>query len=238
MFKKKFKNILILWLLSLVLFFGSSRALAQSEQIYVLSLSWQKIIKDFWSKIFPSSDDSYKEKYYELLQELAKLKLALNQVKETEIINNREKYLPRLIEAEVLKNDAYGYIYADKKIDTSGTIVLDKNWALVGKVNQVSKNYVVISSLNVPGIEFNVMNIDGKLIGLAKTISNSFIEINFVDPSIEVKLNDFILTYGNDSFPPGFVVGTVTKINKTQLGQQLIVKLAFNLDSGKVYFVK
>jgi hypothetical protein len=238
MFKKKFKNILILWLLSLVLFFGSSRALAQSEQIYVLSLSWQKIIKDFWSKIFPSSDDSYKEKYYELLQELAKLKLALNQVKETEIINNREKYLPRLIEAEVLKNDAYGYIYADKKIDTSGTIVLDKNWALVGKVNQVSKNYVVISSLNVPGIEFNVMNIDGKLIGLAKTISNSFIEINFVDPSIEVKLNDFILTYGNDSFPSGFVVGTVTKINKTQLGQQLIVKLAFNLDSGKVYFVK
>jgi hypothetical protein len=238
MFKKKFKNILILWLLSLVLFFGSSRALAQSEQIYVLSLSWQKIIKDFWSKIFPSSDDSYKEKYYELLQELAKLKLALNQVKETEIINNREKYLPRLIEAEVLKNDAYGYIYADKKIDTLGTIVLDKNWALVGKVNQVSKNYVMISSLNVPGIEFNVMNIDGKLIGLAKTISNSFIEINFVDPSIEVKLNDFILTYGNDSFPPGFVVGTVTKINKTQLGQQLIVKLAFNLDSGKVYFVK
>jgi len=238
MFKKKFKNIFIIWILSLIIFFVSNKTLAQTEPIFTLSLGWQKIIKNLWLKIFPPHEDSYKEKYYELLQELAKLKLALNQIKETEIVLNREKYLPNLIEAEIFKVDSYGYIYTEKKTSKQGTIVLDKNWALVGKVTKVSKNFLVITSLNVPGIEFNAMNLDGQLLGLARTISNGFLEINFVDPKIDIKPNDFVLTYGDDNFPSNFLVGTVSKINKTQTGQQLIVKLAFNLDSGKVYFVK
>jgi len=238
MFRKKFKNIFIIWLLAIIIFFVGSKTLAQTEPIFLFSLNWQKIIRDFWLKIFPPTEDSYKEKYYELLQELAKLKLALNQIKETEIIANRQKYLPNLVEAEIFKIDSSGYLYTERKLSNLGTIVLDKNWALIGKVNQVSKNYSTVKTLNVPGIEFNAMNLDGQLLGLAKTISNGFLEINFVDPKIEIKPNDFVLTYGDDNFPSGFLVGTVAKINKTQIGQQLIVKLAFNLDSGKIYFVK
>jgi cell shape-determining protein MreC len=238
MFRKKIKKVFTIWFLAVVIFFVGSKTSAQTEPIFLLSLNWQKTIRGFWLKIFPPAEDSYKEKYYELLQELAKLKLALNQIKETEIISNQKKYLPNLVEAEIFKVDSLGYLYTERKTSNPGTVVLDKNWALVGKVTQVSQNYSTVATLNMPGIEFNAMNLDGQLLGLARTISNGFLEINFVDPKIEIKLNDFVLTYGDDNFPAGFLVGTVAKINKTQIGQQLIVKLAFDLDSGKIYFVK
>jgi cell shape-determining protein MreC len=239
MFRKKTKNILVIFVFSLIFYWLSSQALAQEEPVFNISLNFQKLIQNFWQKILPSIEkDIYKEKYYELLQELAKLKLTLKQIKETEIISQKEKYLPNLISADILKIDSFGYIYAENPKIQENTIVLDKNWTLVGKVNKITKNYLIITSLNVPGIEFNAANINGELLGLGKTISNGFLEINYVKPETQIKINDFVLTYGDDNFPSGFLVGTVKKINKTQFGQQIIVKLLFELDSGKVYLVK
>jgi cell shape-determining protein MreC len=239
MFRKKTKNIFIIFLLSLVFYWLSSQALAEEEPIFNISLNFQKLIKNFWQKILPSQEeDFYKEKYYELLQELAKLKLTLKQVKETEIISQREKYLPNLISADILKIDSFGYIYAENHKVKEGTIVLDKNWTLVGKVSKITKDYLIITSLNVPGIEFNTANLDGELLGLGKTISNGFLEINYVKPETQIKINDFVLTYGDDNFPPGFLIGTIKKINKNQFGQQIIVQLLFEFDSGKVYLIK
>jgi cell shape-determining protein MreC len=239
MFRKKTKNIFIIFLLSLVFYWFSAQALAEEEPVFNISLNFQKLIKNFWQKILPSTGENfYKEKYYELLQELAKLKLTLKQVKETEIISQKEKYLPNLISTNILKNDSFGYIYAENPGVKEGAIVLDKNWTLVGKVSKITKNYLIITSLNVPGLEFNTANIDGELLGLGKTISNGFLEINYVKPETQIKINDFVLTYGDDNFPSGFLVGTVKKINKTQFGQQIIVQLLFELDSGKVYLIK
>jgi cell shape-determining protein MreC len=239
MFRKKIKNILIIFLLSLVFYWFSSQALAEEEPIFNISLNFQKIIKNFWQKILPSTkEDLYKEKYYELLQELAKLKLTLKQVKETEIISQKEKYLPSLVSADILKTDSLGYIYTENPGVKEGALVLDENWTLVGKVSKITKNYLIITSLNVPGLEFNTANIDGELLGLGRTISNGFLEINYVKPEMQIKINDFVLTYGDDNFPSGFLVGTVKKINKNQFGQQIIVKLLFELNSGKVYLIK
>jgi cell shape-determining protein MreC len=239
MFRKKTKNIFIIFLLSLVFYWLSSQALAEEEPIFNVSLNFQKLIKNFWQKILPSKEeDFYKEKYYELLQELAKLKLAFKQVKETEIISQREKYLPSLISADILKTDSFGYIYAENPGIKEGAIVLDKNWTLIGKVSKIAKNYLIITSLNVPSIEFNTANINGELLGLGRTISNGFLEINYVKPEAQIKINDFVLTYGDDNFPAGFLIGTVKKINKTQFGQQIIVQLLFELDPGKVYLIK
>jgi len=239
MFRKKTKNILVIFLLSLVFFWISSRSFAQEEPIFNFSLNFQNLIKNFWQKISLSKgEDFYKEKYYELLQELAKLKLTLKQVKETEIISQKEKYLPNLISADILKIDSFGYIYTENPGTKEGNMVLDKNWTLVGKVSKITKSYLMIASLNVPGIEFNTANIDGELLGLGRTISNGFLEINYVKPETQIKINDFVLTYGDDNFPSGFLVGTVKKINKTQFGQQIIVQILFDLDPGKVYLIK
>jgi cell shape-determining protein MreC len=239
MFNKKLKNIFIIFLLSLMIFFFSNKAAAQQEPIFNFSLNFQKLIKDFLGRFIAlDKDNFYKEKYYELLQELAKLKLSLKQIKDTEIISQKDKYLPAFIAANILKVDSLGYIYVENQKVKENAIAVDKNWVLVGKVSKITKDYLIINSLNVPGIEFNVANIDGELLGLAKTISNGFIEINYVKSDSPIKINDFVLTYGGDIFPSGFLVGTVKKINKTQFGQQVIVQLLFDIDQGTLYLVK
>ncbi|MFN3605562.1 MAG: hypothetical protein ACK4UJ_12725, partial [Leptonema sp. (in: bacteria)] len=87
MFKKKIKNFLIILGLAVLLFlFSAKTILAQAEEIlFSWSLNFQRIIQGIFKKFLPPTDDLYKEKYYELLQELAKLKLTLKDIKETEI---------------------------------------------------------------------------------------------------------------------------------------------------------
>ncbi len=240
MFKKKIKNFLIITGLALIISFLSSKTiLAQAEEtLFVWSLNFQKIIKDLFKKLLPSSEDIYKEKYYELLQELAKLKLTLKNIKEADIVRIQQKYLTNLQETKVFKKDSLGNYYLENFPDiTEGMIVLDKNWLLVGRVIKVFKNYSVVQSLETPNLEFNVTDIDGNLLGLAKTISNGFLEVNFVDPQIEINLNDFVLTE-KGIFPSGLVVGSVTKVYRTQFNQKIIVKAVFDSESPTFLVIK
>ncbi len=241
MFRKKLKNFLILSLLGLLLFVLSSKTiLAQAEEpLFTFSLNFQKLINKIIGKLLPpQEEDPYKEKYYELLQELAKLKLSLKEIKEKEIISFKEKYLPQTQEVEVLKKDNFGYIYVSNfEGIKEGMIVVDKNFVLVGKIIKVYKNYSIVQSLEVPNLEFNVTNLEDKLLGLGKTISNGFLEVDFVDPQMEIKLNDFVLT-GEGPFPAGFVIGLVNKIYKNQFNQKIIVKLLFNSSSEKLLVIK
>lgn len=242
MFRKEFFIFLVLFLLGLSLIFVDNKVLASSDFLFNFSLNWQKKIQDLFDKILlnrDSNDNIYKNKYYELLQEVAKLKLLLKQINEVDLITNRDNYLPNLSEVSILKKDPFGYIYVNYGPEIKeDTIFLDKNWALVGKVDKISKNFVIVKSLNVAGVEFNVANLDGKLLGLAKTLSNGFMEVDFVDPKIKIKENEFVLTYGNDDFPAGFLVGTVAKIDRKTDNTKIIVKSDFNLDNGKLYILK
>lgn len=238
MFNKKITIFFILLCLGFLLMSFSKKARA-ADYFLSLSLNWQNFIQKILNKFsFQTKEDVYKEKYYQLLQEVAQLKLLLTQFKETNIIKNKENYLPNLVELEVLKADSLGYIYVnfDKNLKND-SIFLDKNWNLVGRVEEIKKNYIVIKSLAAAGLEFNVANLDGQLLGLAKSISNGFLEVQFIDPKTEIKENDFILTYGNDIFPAGFLVGTVEKIIKNEKEQKIIVKLTFDIDSKKIYLL-
>lgn len=238
--KLKIKNFFLLSLIGLLLFmFGSRTILAKSDDsFYVLSLNFQKLISDFFKKFLSKDENIYKEKYYELLQELAKLKMTLKNNKEIEIIQAQEKFLPQTERVKVLKKDLLGYFYISNFPNISeDMIVLDKNWVLVGKIIKVNKNYSVVESLNVPNIEFNVQNINGDLLGLARTISNEFIEVNFIDPKFQINLNDFILT-DKGYFPSGFVVGSVTKVYKSDFNQKVILKTAFDSESSEFLVIK
>jgi cell shape-determining protein MreC len=238
MFKLRIKIFLVLLIIGSLLTFSFKKVEA-SDYFVSLSLNLQNFFQKILNKIFvQEKKDLYKERYYQLLQEVAQLKLLLNQFKETNILANKEKYLPELKEIEILKTDSLGYIYVnfDKNIKES-SIFLDKNWSLVGKTEKIKNKYVVIKSLNTAGLEFNVANLDGKLLGLAKSISNGFLEVQFVDPEIEVKENEFIITYGDDIFPAGFLVGTIEKVIKTEKEQKIIVKSSFDINSKKIYLL-
>jgi cell shape-determining protein MreC len=237
MFKGKITIFIILFILGLFL---SNKAFAISDYFLNVSLKWQNFLQNLKEKILPQKDDNiYKEKYYQLLQEIAQLKLLLNQIKESNLVIQREKYLPNLIELEILKIDPLGYIYLDfNKNINENSIFLDKNWNLAGITEKITKNYVIVKSLNAAGLEFNVANLDGKLLGLGRTLSNGFLEVNFIDPNIEIKENDFVLTYGDDNFPPGLLIGVVKKIIKNKKEQRIVVELTFDLSNRKIYLLK
>ncbi len=239
MFRKKLTTFFVLMIFGLALMFLSNKAMA-SDYLFKFSLGWQNFLQGLLDKILPpKEDDLYKEKYYQLLQEVAQLKMILAQIKESNLVVNREKYLPNLFELNVLKSDSFGYIYVDgDKNIKENSLFLDKNWNLVGKTEKITKNYVIIRSLNSAGLEFNVANLDGQLLGLGKTLSNGFLEVNFVDPKIEIKKYDFVLTYGDEVFPAGFLVGTVDKIIKTAKDQKIIVRITFDLSNRKLYLIK
>ncbi len=240
MFRKKITIFIFLFILGLLLVLLSNKVLASSDYFFYISLNWQNFLQNLLDKILPAKEkDVYKEKYYQLLEEFAQLKLMLDQIKESNLIVNREKYLPNLIELNVLKIDTFGNVYInfDKNL-SENSIFLDKNWSLVGKISKITKNYAVIKSLNSAGLEFNVANLNRELLGLGRTLSNGFIEINFVDPKIEIKENDFVLTYGDENFPAGFLVGTVEKIIQNENQKKIIVKTTFDLNDKKIYLIK
>lgn len=240
MFRKKIKNFVLIFLLTALLFFVSSRVLAQIETpLFSISLNFQKILKELIEKILPNQEtDTYKEKYYQLLQELAKLKLSLKEIQETQITQNFEKYLGKTYEVKILKVDSLGYIYAEPvKNAFEGMLVLDKNYILVGKVIQVYPQYLLIQSLNAPEIRFSLANLKGELLGLARSVSNGYLEVDYVDPKLELKINDFVTTYGDDVFPKGFLVGSLTKIYQRKINQKIVVKLLFDLEPGKLYLL-
>ncbi len=240
MFKKKIKNFLIITSLAVVIFLLSSRTiLAQAEEtLFSWSLNFQKIIQDFFKRFRPTSQDIYKEKYYELLQELAKLKLTLKSLKETDIVKIQQKYQADFQEVKVIKKDALGNYYLENFPGIAEEmIVLDKNWLLVGRIVKVFKNYSLVQSLETPNLEFNVTDIEGNLLGLAKTISNGFLEVNFVDPQMKINVNDFVLTE-KGIFPSGLVVGSVVKIYRNQFNQKIIVKAVFDPESSTFLVIK
>lgn len=239
MFKKKIRNFFFLTLIGGSIFFLSTKTILAGveEKTYFISLNFQKIWKDFFSNLF-SSQDVYQEKYYQLLQELAKLKLSLKNIKEVEIIENQGKYLPRIEKVKVLKTDSFGYIYVTNFPEIEdGLIVVDSNWVLVGKVFKILKNYSLVESLAVPNLEFNVTNIEGKLLGLAKTISNGYLEINFVDPEMKVNVGDLVLT-GKGIYPSGFIIGSISKIYKKQYNQTIIAQTSFDFESSELFVIR
>lgn len=240
MFKKKIKNFVLVVLLSLFLFLLSSRVFAQMETpLFSFSLDFQNFFKNLFDKLMPTKDaDTYKEKYYELLQELAKIKISLKGIQETQITQNFAKYLGKTYEVKILKTDPFGYIYTQLIPNaTQDMLVLDKNYVLVGKVVEVTPRYLLIRSLNHPETRFSLASLDGNLLGLAQSISNGYLEVNYIDPQVKVETNDFVITYGDDVFPKNFLVGSISKIYSQPFNQKIIVKLLFDLEPGKLYLL-
>jgi cell shape-determining protein MreC len=173
--KQFIKKFLIVYVIIALIFLSNfNTAFAkQYEKIYLLSLSLQSIISSFLENIksiLPGvKSDEYKEKYFNLLKELAQIKIAEQEkifLKSLELI--KSKY-PNSTEVKKISS-GFGIIYAEfSKNVKEGSLVVDENWILIGKVRKVLNNYLEIISLNYPGLQFNVANLDGKLIGLANT---------------------------------------------------------------------
>lgn len=242
-FEKKF--VLILSLIALIFLGNFNNALAEEYEKGFLNFLKVKeiskgILEKFKSFVLVERQDNYKAKYYELLKQLAQMKLAEREdlfLRSIELIKQR---YPNAVEANNLFSQL-GIIYAstDKKV-RDGATVIDENWILIGKVRKVYKNnYLEIISLNYPELQFNVSNLEGKNIGLAKTTGLGYIEINFVDPQTKIKVGNLLLTAGKDDiFPKDFLIGEVFKIENLGTNQKIYVVPLGNFESDKFIIVQ
>lgn len=237
MFPLKLKKIVILFIISSVLLFVISNVtLAEQIQNYFFSFSLdlQGKINEIFKKIFYKDEpDIYKKKYFDLLKELAAIKISL---KNKDIINDLsrlEDLNKQVREVKVFKKDNFGYFYIQGDNLTPGDVILDKNFMLVGKVKKVFSSYALVESLLVPNQTFNVSDKNGDIIGLAKTISNGFIEIDLFK-NVKLDINDLIFT-DKDYFMSNLIIGSVVDLDLNKLNPRLIAKISFDDEAN--YFL-
>lgn len=226
---------------------------AQEEKSTGMSLKFQSVVSGVWNKITQVipilKNENYKEKYFKILRKFAELKL---QEKETQVGQSFEvlkaKY-PNLVQLKTLKIGEAGVIYLERqsiieskegKFDKikEGAVVLDDNSPLVGKVYRSKLNFLEIRSLEYPGVEFNISNIDGIFLGTGKTTGLGYIEIDFIDPKVkDIEKDELVMTYGNDKvYSQNFIFGRVVKVeNQTSFIKAIIEPIA-NFSSD-YYFI-
>lgn len=234
------KFILIYIFIILIFLTNWNKTIASEyEKGYILFLNLQNLIKNIIQNLKESlffiQEDSYKVKYYNLLKQLAQIKIAEQEklfLKSLELI--KERY-PNVAEAKNISSE-FGIIYAYSQKEVKvGSPVIDENWMLVGFVRKVLKSgYLEIVSLNYPNLQFNVINLDGINIGLSKTTGLGYIEVNFVDPKTKVKVGDLLMTMGDEVFPRGFLFGEIFKIENLGNMQKLYVTPLANFSSSKL----
>ncbi|MER3570145.1 MAG: hypothetical protein C4348_00830 [Patescibacteria group bacterium] len=236
-----FKKFFLFIFLASFLLFLSTKVLAQEQkEINYFSLKIQKLIFDFFSKfnIFNKETDEYKEKYFNLLKEISQIKLKIKNIDEE--IKPVEK-ISNLIKLTLIKKDPLGiYYFETNRLANEKDIIVDENLTLIGLVTEKNNKYLVVKTLLYPGIEFNLANSEGKFIGLGKTTSNGFIEINFFEKGLELKKDMLVFSYGQDNlFPPNFLVGTVESLEKKNNEiNKIIIKLSGNFESKNYYIYK
>jgi len=243
--KQFIKNFGVIYIIVTIIFFFNFNPVfaKQYEKIYLLSLSFQSIINSILENIksiLPGAkQDEYKEKYFNLLKELAQIKIAEQEKIFLESLKLIKSKYPNSTEIKKISS-GLGIIYAEfQKGIKEDSLVVDENWILIGKVRKVLNNYIEIVTLNYPGLQFNVANLDGKLIGLAKTTGVGYIEVNFTEPDIKIKTGDLLITGGNDEvFLKGFLVGEVVKIDQKPNFQKLIISPLGNFDSNKFIVIQ
>ncbi|GIW66265.1 MAG: hypothetical protein KatS3mg095_0163 [Candidatus Parcubacteria bacterium] len=187
------------------------------ETIYFYSLNFQSILDQLKNKFIeflsPTESNYYKEKYYNLLKNLAQFKLAEKEEIFSKSLELFKKRFPQAEETKILSEN-FGIIFAQPLNNIKkDAFVIDKNWLLVGKVVEINDKYIKIISLNYANFQFNVSNLDGEYLGLAKSSGLGYLIIDKIDSKINLNKGDLVTTYGNDDiFPSGFLVGEVVDI--------------------------
>ncbi|MGC8981449.1 MAG: rod shape-determining protein MreC [Minisyncoccia bacterium] len=240
------KKFLIIYLIIVLIFLSNfNKSIAKEySNIYTDVLSLQKIAQKIFSSIkniLPFiKPDEYKKKYYDLLKEIAQIKIAEREKAFLESLNLIKSRYPNSTEVKILNQGAGGilYITSQNKIK-EGSIVLDENWVLIGKVRkEIKDNVYEVITLNYPNLQFNVANLNGEIIGLAKTTGLGYIEVNYIEPQIKIKTGDLITTGGDDLFSRGFIIGDVIDLQKSEYFQKITISPIGNFDSDRFIVIQ
>jgi rod shape-determining protein MreC len=157
-----------------------------------------------------------------------------------ELMEFRSEWAPKSMTASVIANSASTYFH---------TLIIDK-----GKKDGVEKGMAVISALGVVGQVVSTSSRNAKVLlvtdahsgvdamgqrtrarGIVSGSLESGTVMKYVKRSEDVKEGDRLVTSGLDGvFPKGLMIGTVSKVNKKNLGLFQYIEVSLAVDPGRV----
>ncbi|PIR89771.1 rod shape-determining protein MreC [bacterium (Candidatus Gribaldobacteria) CG07_land_8_20_14_0_80_33_18] len=126
-----------------------------------------------------------------------------------------------------------------------GLPVISAEKVLVGKIDQVYKNFSRVKLISAENNIFDVEIITAadsreKIYGLAQGEGNFKIKIKFIPKEKEIKEGETVISSNiAQKFPQGFLVGEIKKVEKSDIEPHQIIELEpfFKLNLGQTLFV-
>lgn len=116
-------------------------------------------------------------------------------------------------------------------------IVVSSSGVLIGQVIDTRENSSTVRTITDPSAKVTVKLTANNTSAIARGMLNNGLTLDFISQNDEIKENDLIVTSGNDLFPAGLIVGTVTKItsNDSSLFKKVGAQVEFrNINLSRV----
>lgn len=116
-------------------------------------------------------------------------------------------------------------------------VVISPSGVLIGKISEVHDTYSLVNTVTDPGLKITVKLLNNDTAAIARGILDNGLQLDFVSQNDEIAENDVIVTSGNDLFPAGLIVGSVSKISSdnSSLFKKVEVRAEFrNINISRV----
>lgn len=122
-----------------------------------------------------------------------------------------------------------------------GDIVISSSMILIGRIAEVNDDTSRVELLINQDFKVTVKVSKNDIIGIARGILSDGILLDFISQNDDVNPGDVIVTNGNDLFPPGLIIGKVSRIdsNDGSLFKKVFVMPEFqNSNISRVIILK
>lgn len=119
----------------------------------------------------------------------------------------------------------------------NGDIVITSSGVLIGQVSNINTYSSHVRAITDPNLKTTVKLLANSTSAIARGILDNGLQLDFVSQNDEIKENDMIVTSGNDLFPAGLIVGTISKItsNDSSLFKKVEARAEFkNINISRV----
>ena len=153
----------------------------------------------------------------------------------------------KVILVDILSKEATGDFILISKGEKDGIskdmVVITNEKVLVGKVDEVLKNFSKVKLISNEKISFDIEISSEKerVYGLAKGIGNLSLRIKFIPKDKEIKEGDLVATTAlAGAFPKGLLLGKIKKVSKTDLEPfaEAEIDWFFNFGSEFLFVIK
>ncbi len=132
------------------------------------------------------------------------------------------------------------YILINKGLNDGikkGDIVMSPSKVLIGRVSDVNDNSSKVIMVTDPNTKITIRLLNKEIAGIARGDLDAGLKLDFITQNDEITDQDIVVTSGNDLFPAGLIVGTVSKIStdNSSLFKKVEVKAEFlNINISRI----